>query len=336
MAEADVLRVARLPSAALVVAALGGAACDGTNVIPVEVASVEVTPANATMLAGESQIFEAVPRGPDGDLLSGRFVTWSSGDQNVATVTSGGDVEARAEGATDIRATIEGVTASSSVTVLRGPEIRLDPAVLGFIASRGDGAVSPQTVEVTNASPNGQVAGLEMFIDYLTGGGTGWLSASSLNGATAPTSVTVRPNAFGLDQGTYTAEMEIRSTTAVNSPQRIQVTLSVGAAQPRISLSQTTADFAIPRLTPNPVAHPAINIGNAGGGSLTGLSAVISYEGVGGWLQASLDGTTAPTRLRLTASAGILGVGEYRATVEIRSSVAINSPQTVFVTLVIT
>ena len=310
--------------------------CDDVSVVPVTVSTVELSPSTETLLAGESRTYQATPRGPDGEILSGRFVSWSVDDPTVATVTSGGEVQAQSEGATRVQATIEQVSATADLTVLRGPEIRLDPSSVGFDTRRGSDNVSPQVVDVTNASPNGQVSGLQMFIEYLEGGATGWLSESTLKDTSAPTAVTVRPNAFGLSEGTYTAEMEVRSTTAVNSPQSIQVTLSVGAALPRIALEETTAELSIPANTPTPVPYPSIDVTNSGGGELTGLSTSIDYDDGAGWLTASLDGTQAPTRLRLVFSAVLLSAGVYEATVDVRSSEASNSPQRVFVTLTVT
>lgn len=317
-------------------AAVALVSCDDVSVVPVAVSSVELSPSMETLLAGESRTYQATPRGPDGEVLSGRFVSWSVDDPNVATVTSGGDVQAQAEGSTTVRATIEQVSATAELTVLRGPEIRLDPSSVGFDTRRGTGNVSPQNVDVTNASPNGQVAGLQMFIEYLEGGAIGWLSESTLNDVAAPTTVTVRPNAFGLVEGTYTAEMEVRSSTAVNSPQLIQVTLSVGEALPRIALEETTAELSIPANTPTPVPYPPIGVTNSGGGDLTGLSADIDFDDGAGWLTATLDDNEAPTQLRLVFSAVLLSPGVYEATVNVRSSGASNSPQRVFVTLTVT
>lgn len=335
MDTGDVLRRFRV-GASLLLAGVALLSCDDVSVVPVIVSTVELSPSTETLLAGQSRTYQATPRGPDGEILSGRFVSWSVADPNVATVTSGGEVQAQAEGTTTVQATIERVTATADLTVLRGPEIRLDPSSLGFDTRRGMGNVPPQTVDVTNASPNGQVAGLQMFIEYLEGGATGWLAESTLDDVSAPTTVTVRPNAFGLNEGTYTAEMEVRSTTAVNSPQIIRVTLSVGEALPRIALEETTAELSIPANTPTPVPYPPIGVTNSGGGQLTGLSTSIDFEHGAGWLTATLDDNQAPTQLRLVFSAVLLSAGVYEATVNVRSSGASNTPQQVFVTLTVT
>ena len=335
MGTSHVLRLLRAGGFVLLGAGIL-AACDDVSVVPVTVSTVELTPSSETLLAGQSRTYQATPRGPDGEVLSGRFVSWSVADPGVATVTSGGEVQAQAEGTTTIQATIEQVSATADLTVLQGPEIRLDPPSVGFDTRRGTTNVSPEAVAVTNASPNGQVAGLQMFIEYLEGGASGWLSESTLEDVSAPTSVIVRPNAFGLEEGIYTADIELQSSTAVNSPQDIRVTLSVGAALPRIELEETTAELSIPAFTPTPVPYPAIGVTNSGGGTLTGLSASVDFQDDAGWLTATLDNNQAPTQLRLVFSAVLLNAGVYEATVDVRSSGASNSPQRVFVTLTVT
>jgi hypothetical protein len=74
-------------------------------------------------------------------------------------------------------------------------------------------------------------------------------------------------------------------------------------------------------------ANPAsqnIAVGNAGGGNLSGLSVgAITYSaGSTGWLQASLNSTSAPAVLTLQPVTSGLPAGNYSATVAVRSSVA--------------
>src|SRR5690606_22336707 len=54
------------------------------------VASVEVTPATATVEVGESLTLQATTRAANGSVLTGRTVVWSSSDEGVATVRNGG------------------------------------------------------------------------------------------------------------------------------------------------------------------------------------------------------------------------------------------------------
>jgi hypothetical protein len=60
-----------------------------------------------------------------------------------------------------------------------------------------------------------------------------------------------------------------------------------------------------------------VQVANTGVGTLDGLTARVNYSNgpEGGWLAAELGSSQAPTTLTLTADAGRLGVGSYRATV---------------------
>lgn len=103
---------------------VGGAPVSDTalvTVIPLPVASVEVSPGEASLLLGETQPFTAVTRDRLGGVLTGRAVTWSSSDPNVASVDANtGVVISGAAGEAAIRATSEGVQGSATVRVSRG------------------------------------------------------------------------------------------------------------------------------------------------------------------------------------------------------------------------
>jgi hypothetical protein len=91
---------------------------------------------------------------------------------------------------------------------------------------------------------------------------------------------------------------------------------------PEIALSRERVDLSAPE---GQVSQPVdVGISNAGNGSLTGLSVTVVYAGSqpDGWLNAGLNGTTAPTSLTLQASAAGLTRGVYLATVTVESPVA--------------
>src|SRR5207249_952320 len=85
------------------------------------VASVEVTPATASVQAGQTVQLTATPRDAGGTPLSGRTVTWSSSNTAVATVSNGGLVSGVTPGSATITATSEGKSGTSSVTVTNVP-----------------------------------------------------------------------------------------------------------------------------------------------------------------------------------------------------------------------
>jgi len=84
---------------------------------PTPVASVEVNPPAPTVAAGSTVQLTATPKDGSGQPLSGRTVTWSSGDAQVATVSSTGRVTGVIPGLAVITATSEGQAGTSSVTV---------------------------------------------------------------------------------------------------------------------------------------------------------------------------------------------------------------------------
>ncbi|MGQ0640895.1 MAG: Ig-like domain-containing protein [Gemmatimonadaceae bacterium] len=92
----------------------------GTAVVtvqPVPVATVTVTPTTGTVSVGASLQLSVSLLDAAGRLLTGRPVTWSSADQNTATVSGNGLVRGRAKGSTTITTTSEGKTASATIIV---------------------------------------------------------------------------------------------------------------------------------------------------------------------------------------------------------------------------
>src|SRR5207245_6329732 len=93
------------------------------TVTSVPVASVDVTPSPATVVAGQTVQLTATPRDAGGNALSGRVVTWSSNNTAAATVNSSGLVTGVAPGSAAMTATREGEsgTSASTGTHLRVP-----------------------------------------------------------------------------------------------------------------------------------------------------------------------------------------------------------------------
>jgi hypothetical protein len=86
------------------------------------VASVAVTPANATISTGSTKQFTAVATYSDGrtqDVTS--LATWSSSNTTAATISAGGLATAGQAGSTSISATQGGVTGSTTLTVQLTP-----------------------------------------------------------------------------------------------------------------------------------------------------------------------------------------------------------------------
>jgi hypothetical protein len=136
----------------------------------------------------------------------------------------------------------------------------------------------------------------------------------------------------GLASGQYTAVVTVAAPSVQARMIQIAFTVTPG---PAIGLSRTTVAFSAFTGGADPLPETMI-ITNAGGGSLTGLTAGAPQyaSGTPGWLTAELAGTEAPATLTLTAAAGALSDGTYTATVSVSSSVAGNSPIQITVTLI--
>lgn len=86
-------------------------------VVAPPVATVSITPSTASVFIGNTQQLTATLRAANGQVLSGRSVSWSSSDPNKATVSSQGVVTAVAAGSAAISAVSEGITGTAAVTV---------------------------------------------------------------------------------------------------------------------------------------------------------------------------------------------------------------------------
>jgi uncharacterized protein YjdB len=87
------------------------------TVTPIPVATVTVSPASTSVKKGDTKTLSATTRDANGNVLTGRVVTWSSSDTSKATVSSTGVVTGVAAGSVVITATSEGKSGTSTVTV---------------------------------------------------------------------------------------------------------------------------------------------------------------------------------------------------------------------------
>ncbi len=214
------------------------------------------------------------------------------------------------------------------------PVIALDPTSVSFTANAGNSAGSQQ-VDVSN-SGGGTLSGLSAGVDYGSGP-NGWLTAS-LSGTSAPATLTIGASAFGLGEGTYTANVAVSSDAASNSPQTVSVTMVVQpAGNAVIVLDSSAVTFEATLLGPAP-GSKTVQVDNGGSDNLGGLYTSVEY-GSGqptGWLSAELGRGKAPTDLTLSVSRSGLLPGTYTATVYVASGSASNSPQSVKVTFNLT
>jgi adhesin/invasin len=224
-------------------------------------------------------------------------------------------------------------TVSVRFEVGEGPtSIVVSSTALGFSSEEGEGPPPAQTVTVTNGG-GGELSGLTFPVSYPDGEPSGWLSVQA-GGTTAPVDLTIRANPDGLSSGTYDAFVDVTSPVAVNSPVRIQVRLTLGSPPPRIELVPESVSFQVEEAQAPP-APAQVEVRNTGTGTLAGLQESIAFPSgvLGARATVSLEGTSAPTTLVVSVVETDLLPGQYEATVSVSSDDALNSPQTLGVSM---
>lgn len=206
-----------------IAAAAGGREGTARVTVTIPVADVEVTPATASLETDETVKLAATPLDAQGEALQGRTVVWSSGNRDVATVSSDGVVTGVAVGSTAITASVDGTTGTAMVAV-RAPLAVATGSLAGGVvgstyshtlaATGGDGtyewSVSSGELPagLSLASASGEIhgtptsSGTEEFTVRVTSGGLSATKVFSLTVSPVPVAeVRVTPSSLGLSVG---------------------------------------------------------------------------------------------------------------------------------------
>src|SRR5204863_449932 len=125
-------------SATITATSEGKSSTASLTVTTAPVASVAISPATTSLTVGQTVQLTATPKDSAGGTLTGRMVTWTSGNPSVATISGSGLVAGVTAGSATITATSEGKTSSAAVTVTSVP-----------VASVASVAVAPATASLT-------------------------------------------------------------------------------------------------------------------------------------------------------------------------------------------
>lgn len=173
----------------------------GTTTVTVTnapVASVTVSPSPATVTVGNTVQLTATTKDANGNVLTGRAITWTSSNTNVATVSGTGLVSGNAAGSATITGTSEGQTGTSALTVALVPvaSVAVTPASAGINAG--------QTIQLsaTTKDANGNV---------LTGRAITW---TTNNAAVATVNASGLVTGQGAGTATITATSEGQTGTS--------------------------------------------------------------------------------------------------------------------------
>lgn len=159
--------------------------------------------------------------------------------------------------------------------------------------------------------------------------GTGWLTVTS--GGTTPGGFVTTVNPAGLAPGTYTGNIAVAAAGLANSPKNIPVTLNVSGT-PLLRVNPSSLQFNAQQFG-NPPAPQTVAATSTG----DPINVSVSAQATGGlsWLTATLNQTTTPATINVSANPLNLFTGTYTGTVTVTSSSAGNNPMMIPVTLTV-
>jgi len=159
----------------------------GTAVVSVSnvpVATVTVSPASASVVAGQTAQLAATTRDASGNVLTGRSIVWTSSNGSVATVSGSGLVTGVTAGSATITATSEGQSGSAAMTVTSPPPPSPATVTDLGISAVTDSSVTLSFTEVTDGT--GSPASYD--VRYAVGT-ISWGSATEVSRGTCATPV---------------------------------------------------------------------------------------------------------------------------------------------------
>jgi len=204
------------------------------------VATVTVTLQHTTLVTGQSTQATAVARNAVGTVITGGAVSWSSMDEEIATVSSTGAVTTTKAGSVTIAATIDGVVGMQTLAVNPPP---VSPVSSVSLSAPSTSLQVGQTAQITatlkDASGN-----------TITGRSIGW---SSSNPTVVTVSVTGVVTAVGAGSATISATSEgktgtlgmtVAAVTAPPPPPTV-ASITVQLASSSVQVGGSTAATAI-------------------------------------------------------------------------------------------
>ncbi|HKP29758.1 MAG TPA: Ig-like domain-containing protein [Gemmatimonadales bacterium] len=273
----------------------GVSASIAVDVSPKAVATVTVTPAQVSLMVGETGDLTVIARSEDDETLTGRPVTFASDNPEIATVSDAGRVTAISAGLTVITATVEGKSGTANVSVDALPASQLD-----FQNQPGTGAagspIPPVRVEVQN-SQGGTVSEGTMSItlalaDNPTGATlSGTLTVVASNGVATFSNLRINEAGSG-----YT----LRATAGTLTPAESSPFAIVAGSASRLAIATQPS----PKATSGAAfaVQPQIQIRDAEGNPV---------EAAGVDVTAVLQGSGATLRGDLTVATNSAGLAMY-------------------------
>ena len=193
------------------------------NVTPRPVSAVILSPGQVTIFPGQTLQLSAIVTDDRGQVLSGKPVTYSSSNAQVASVSSAGLVTGISAGSVTITATSEGATGTASVTVAREPV-----AVVEVSPSTASIAVG-QPVQLTAIARGaaGQVLSLTgRTVSWATGSPSiATISASGIATGVSPGTTTIIATVDGRQGSATVPVLVVPVASVVVNPPSTSVTV---------------------------------------------------------------------------------------------------------------
>jgi len=230
---------------------------------------------------------------------------------------------------TDAYNTPQRVDVSLTLIEQRPPVIEVSPKSLDFSARLGGPNPVSKSLTVGNQG--------EADLDYEISSDVPWAEVTPASGSAGEGeqnthSVSVDTTSLGV--GTYSGTITVSDSHASNNPQTVTVNLEITEEPPpEIGLSTTQLSFSV-REGGSAPSSQSFQVSNTGEGT---LDYQITWDAA--WLNvAPSSGTTQgpPRTHTVSVNTTGLGAGTYQGTITVADPAALNSPQTVSVTLRIT
>ena len=267
-----------------------GTATISVQALTVPVASVTVNPLSAALLVGQTVQLAATPKDSAGNALTGRAVTWASGNTTVASVSASGLVTAKAAGSATITATSEGKSGTASVTVTTAPvaSVTVTPTTASLLVG--------QTVQLA-AAPRDSAG------NALNGRAVTWASS---NTGVASVSASGLVTARAAGSATITATSEGKSGTSSLTVSAVPVaSVTVSPASASVGVGSTVQLTATPRDSAgNPLSGRTVSWTSSNGGvaNVTATGLVTGVSTGSATITATSGGKSGTAAITVTAT----------------------------------
>jgi hypothetical protein len=190
---------------------------------PPSVAQLTMTPADTTVFVGGTVTYRVTARTSTGLVLTGVPLGFFSDNATIATVSGSGVATALGAGQTTMRVQASGrggaPVSASAILRINPLAIAVNPTALSFETELNQALPAAQNVAVTSLN-GGNVGALSLVTPIDT------LLTATLNGSTAPTTVTIRPSRALAPGVNLTRNVVIRSSNPAVANVSIPVTIT--------------------------------------------------------------------------------------------------------------